>query len=151
MTVVFKEELLRDCLEELKPLLEEHYKEVALYQDKVKLNPDYDRYLMLEDAGNLHTVVAREDGKVVGYYISLVVEHLHYADTVYAHNDVVYLEPGLRHSRVALDMINFAIEKLKEKGVSVVTIHMKTYLPFEDRDWETRECLSPGSRYTTSL
>lgn len=129
--IKFSVESLHDCLEELEPLLKEHHKEIALYQDRVPFNPDYERYLDLEESGELHTVVAREDGKVVGYYMSFLVPHIHYKDTLYAINDVVYLEPRVRHSSIAQHMIEYVEENLKELGVSVITLHMKTYLPFE--------------------
>lgn len=129
--ISIKEESFKDCVEELKPLFEEHYKEVALYQDKVSLNPDYDKYFLLEDSGNLHTVIVREEDKIVGYYISIVTGHIHYMDTLYACNDIVYIDHKYRHSGVAKEMVEFAEKKLKDLGVSVMTVHMKTYLPFE--------------------
>lgn len=131
MSIVIAEESLKECLEELKPLLEEHYKEVALYQDKIDLAPEYDKYAALEDSGNLHTIVVRDSGKVIGYYISFIDTHIHYMNTLYAINDVIYLDPEYRHTSVSSDLLEYAEKSLKEIGVSVITLHMKTYLPFE--------------------
>ena len=64
--VEFKVEYLRDCIEEMKPLLYDHYLEVHAYPDKIPFNPDYDRYLELEKSGVIHLTTARVDGKMVG-------------------------------------------------------------------------------------
>lgn len=130
--ITYAVERLEECLEEVKPLLSKHYEQVAMYQDKVKLNPDYDRYLELCDAGVLHCVVARDDEDVViGYFISMIVPHMHYQDSKYAVNDIVFIEESYRKTKVGLNLFTFAEESLKEQGVSVITIHMKTSLPFD--------------------
>ncbi len=125
-------EKLENCLEELVPLLELHWEEIALHKDKIKLNPDYSRYLVLEQQGVCHTVVVRGNTKqVIGYFISFVVPHLHYSDHLWAMNDIMFLHPDHRGGRTALKMMKFAEARLKELGVSVIQLHMKTDFPFE--------------------
>jgi len=131
MTVEYNVEKLVDCLEEIKPLLESHYKEIAMYQDKIELNPDYDKYLTLCDSGVLHIVTARYEGVLVGYFVSLVLPHLHYQDHMYAANDILFIAPEYRNAKVGLSLFKYAEEALKELGVSVLTVHMKTLLPFD--------------------
>ena len=125
-------EKLEDCLEEMKPILKKHYKEVYLYADKIDLNPDYDSYYLCEKAGLLDTVIAREEGRIVGYFLSFIFKNPHYKDHYFAVNDIIYVEPTLRKTGVALDMVKFAEERLREKGVSVMTISMKANMPFEN-------------------
>ena len=131
MTVEYKVELLEDCLEEIKPLLEDHYKEVAMYQDKIKLSPSYDRYLELEALGIIHTVTARDGENLIGYFISFIQPHMHYQENKYAVNDILFIEESYRNAEVGLGLFKFAEESLKEEGVSVVVIHMKTAVPFD--------------------
>lgn len=131
MSLEYKEELLENCLDELKPYLEKHYKEVGLYQDSIDLNPDYDKYLEMEKLGIIHTVTARDDGKLVGYFISIVTINLHYSDHKYAMNDILYIDEDYRKSGAAMELFAYAEQCLKDMGVSVITIHMKTKLPFD--------------------
>lgn len=129
--ITFQQETLDQSLGEMKPLFEKHYKEIAMYQDKIELNPDYDRYYELEKNGGLQIYTARDDEKLIGYTIYFTNKHLHYKDHLYAANDIIYVDPEYRGSLMAFDLLHFADEQLKELGVSVVTMHMKSYAPFE--------------------
>lgn len=131
MTVVYAVEKVKNCLEEMKPLLQEHYEQVAMYKDKIPLEPDYDKYLDLCDSGILHIVTARDEDKLIGYYISMMVPHIHYSSHKFAVNDILYIDEEYRKTLVGLEMFKFAEKCLKEEGVSVMTIHMKTSLPFD--------------------
>jgi len=115
----------------MKPILRKHYEEVAMYQDKVPLSPDYERYYKLEELGIFHIVTVRDGGKLVGYFLSMITPNLHYSDTLYAVNDILYLDCEYRDAGVGYRMFKFAEDRLKELGVSVIAIHMKTALPFD--------------------
>ena len=80
--ITYQVEKLADCLEEMKPFLQLHWEEVALYKDAIKLNPDYDRYFDLEKRGVLRVAIARDGDKMVGYFLTLTQEHLHYQDHI---------------------------------------------------------------------
>ena len=124
-------EKLNSCLEEMKPFLIKHYEEVAMYKEHIKLNPDYDTYFRLEESGDLVVVIAREEGKLVGYFLSFVMRHPHYKDHLFASNDIIYVDPDNRDFGIGPSMISFAEGCLKERGVSVMVINMKTAKPFE--------------------
>ena len=128
--ITYQEEKLSDILPEMKPLLEEHWEEVAWYKDTIKLNPDYDMYLMMEERGRVHVSTARDDGKLVGYTVNFVAPNPHYSDHVYAVNDIIFLLPEYRHGFTAKGMIDYSEQKLEEMGVSVMTFHMKLANPF---------------------
>lgn len=130
--ITFQEEKIVDCLDEIKPLLEMHWEEVAINKDKIKLNPDYDKYISMEAAGCVYMVTVRDDNLLVGYFISFVVPHMHYKDHLFALNDILFLAPGYRGDYVtATGMFNAAEAQLKRVGVSVINLHMKTAVPFE--------------------
>jgi len=127
----YKIESFNDVIEEMQPLLEAHWKEVAWYQDDIKLNPDRDRYEMLEEMGHLLIVTARdEEGTLHGYNVNFINYHPHYKDHLFAVNDIIYLNPKCRHKSLAVEMIAYTEGILKDMGVSVVTLHMKTDNPF---------------------
>lgn len=141
--ITLQEEKLEDILDELKPLLESHWEEVAWYKEQIELNPDYDRYLCLERAGCLHIVTARDDGELIGYDVSFIMPNMHYSDHTYACNDIIFLLPSYRHGQLAYDMVKHKESLLREKGVSVATYHMKLAHPFtrlmEATGFETQE------------
>ena len=120
-----------DIMEELDLIFDDNWDETGIYQDKVELSPDYEKYLLLEELGALHTVTAREDDKLVGYYISVISPHLHYKEITHAVNDMLYLIKDYRKGRNALNMFKYAEEDLKNKGVSIITIGMRVDKPFD--------------------
>lgn len=129
--IEYNVERITDCLDEIKPLLEKHYEEVAMYQDKIEFNPNYERYEELDELGLLHIVTARDEGVLVGYFVSFLMPNIHYQDHTYAVNDIVYIQEDLRKTKVGLEMFKYAEEQMKDLGVSVMTIHMKTAMPFD--------------------
>tara|TARA_R110000772_G_scaffold64511_2_gene144274 strand:- start:1682 stop:2146 length:465 start_codon:yes stop_codon:yes gene_type:complete len=131
MSNTYQIEKLADVLEEMKPILQKHWEEVALYKDQIALNPDYDKYQSLEEMGALRIATVRSGGKLIGYFISMINPHLHYQDHLYAINDILYLEESFRGADVALELFLFAEEDLKSLGVDVLIIAMKTAKPFD--------------------
>lgn len=89
-------ERAHDCLEELKPLFQPHWEELALDKDKVPLDPDYQAYLEAEDRGELLLVVARDAGKVVGYFVGFVRPHLNYRTCIVLQMAIFWLAPEYR-------------------------------------------------------
>lgn len=129
--IEYSEETVDECLMEIIPLLREHWEEIAWYKDKIKLNPDYGVYYQMEANGILHIVTARDDGKLIGYYISLVTPNPHYKDHFFAVNDILFVLPEYRGGTTAYRMFKYAFDKLTERGASVITIHMKTDAMFD--------------------
>lgn len=129
--ITYTKEKLEDVRGEIEPLLVSHYKEIAMYQDKIELSPDWQKYQTLEDAGVLKIACVRDEGELVGYYICFVLPNPHYSNDLYAMNDIVLIKPQYRNAQVGLKLFQFVEEWMKEEGVSVMTVHMKTSLPFD--------------------
>jgi len=129
--VHYQLETYEEVIEDIKPLLELHYAEVCLYPDKIALNPKYEFYNTLDDAGALRIVTARDEGVLIGYSVFFEMPHPHYQDHIYAQNDIFYVAENYRHTEVAPSLVAKAEEALHGDGVSVITYHMKTYKPFE--------------------
>ena len=117
--ILYHVERLRDIHEELKPLIENHWKEVALNQGTINLNVNWDAFFQMDDDGRLHCSTAREGDKLVGYFVNIIVPHLHYADHLFSHNDAIYVDPSYRK------------EQLTIAGVSVMMINTKMHKPFD--------------------
>ena len=82
--IQMKREHWLDVVEELKVLFPEHWREIAIHQDHIKLDVDYPRYEELARKDALHLVTVRADGQIVGYHLSVVSGHPHYASTLHA-------------------------------------------------------------------
>lgn len=143
--ITYNKEKMFDIMDELDPILEDHYQEVAMYKDKIKYAPDWERYKSLEDTGVLKMVTVRDNGVLVGYYLFIVVVGLHYSEDLYAINDIVLIKKEYRSSKVGLGLFKYVEDWAKDLGVSVMTVHMKTFLPFDSLckglDWDYAERL----------
>lgn len=129
--VSFKQELLNDTRDAATSLLWAHWREVALNKDIIPLDPDWDAYERLEDDGKLRIFTARDGIKLVGYFVVIVSSHLHYKSTLFAENDLIYLDPDYRKGHVAARLIRFAEKCLREDGVTVLMINTKDHRPFD--------------------
>ena len=70
--LTYQEEYFIDVMGECGDLIVSHWKDIALDQDDIKLNPDWDKYRDLADAGVLKITTAREKGNLVGYSVPLI-------------------------------------------------------------------------------
>jgi hypothetical protein len=122
-------ERLQDTLEELKPMFDPHWAELALDQDKVALDPQYGVYLDREAQGQVLLVVLRELGKVVAYFVGFVAPALHYQRCLTLQMDIFWLHPDYRDpdSLTALEahMLSMQLfetvrEEAKRRGVERV-------------------------------
>lgn len=119
-----------DCIEDVASLLTEHWREVAWYKDKMSLSPNWEKYQQLASSESMRIFVARDAGKIVGYSIYFVGHNLHYKNTIVADNDITYIAPEYRHGRTAVDLLNYVNDSLKEGGVSLVSVKMKSDTTF---------------------
>jgi GNAT superfamily N-acetyltransferase len=120
----FQRERASDLWGEITPLLQAHWEEIARYKD-IELAPNVEAYAKLEAAGILHCYTARLAGALVGYFVATVVPSLHYRNSLQAHQDVLFVLPEHRRSRVGVRLIRFAEEQLRQAGVQVVMHHVK--------------------------
>jgi len=129
--ITYQIEQWSDFVGDATPIFYDHWKEVALYQDKIPLSVDDEKYRVMENAGLLHIVTARDDGALVGYFLSIMSVHPHYKEHSYAVNDVLYVVPDGRGSDIAVDMFKFAETELKKLDISVIVLHMKVKKTFK--------------------
>ena len=116
-------------LEQAKDVLYMHWEELALNKDKVYLNPDMNKYVLLQQAGTLFNIVVYKDDIVVGYSIIFLSTHIHYQDHKYANVDIVYVHPEYRHSTIGARLLIATEQLAKDIGASVILHHAKPYVP----------------------
>lgn len=123
-----KEILTDSLLDEMVPLLEAHYNEIAWKKDKIKLSINRGKYLGMQDMGIVKTFTARDGGQLIGYAVFFISTHMHYKDTKFATNDVVYLEPSKRGRGSGALLLEVAERHLVNWGCEVINLHVKNCL-----------------------
>lgn len=127
--VTFRVESWNDIVEEMKPLFELHWQEIALDKGSIKLDPDYEKYAALCNEGVLHVVAARAGSTLVGYHVSFIHPHLHYKSTLTCSPDIFYLRPEYRNGMTGYKLMKFFRDSVKARGVK--RIYMNTKLSID--------------------
>lgn len=115
------------CREELEPLFLQHWEELALNKDKVPLSPDWNRYKFLEDAGILSTIILRDSGKLIGYFVGFIMPHLHYSTSLTYIMDMLYIDPTSRGKNGGLLFMRTMEQEAKRRGVERIILNSKLH------------------------
>ena len=73
----YQQEFLSQVELDIQYLIELHWSEIALNQDNIKLNPDWSEYHSLEEHGKLKIFTARDNDRLVGYFVVIVGNNIH--------------------------------------------------------------------------
>jgi GNAT superfamily N-acetyltransferase len=114
-------------IEEGKPILFEHWEELATYSD-IPLDPDYEAYEAADKNGMLWLYVARLRGEMIGYAPYFVRRHLHYRCLI-ATNDIVLVRKPYRHFGFGTALFDFIEADMVAHGVAVIHTSTKTTHP----------------------
>ena len=122
--LVFQQEFLAEVMDEVDPLLQRHYKEIAHHQD-IELCVDWDAYDAAEGAGFLRIYVARDEETraILGYNVFFVRTNLHYKNSLQASQDVLFIHPDRRG--FGGRFIQWCDEQLRAENVQCVYHHVK--------------------------
>ncbi len=149
--ITFHREPLAQAREEVWPFLHQHWEELALNQDRIKLDVDHAFYDALEKAGALRVYTVREMGRLSGYAVYFVRFHPHYRTKKWASSDILWMERRLRTNRgifrrtwrrlwywlnpqlvratVGARFLAFIEESLRKEGVNVMHTTAKVRHP----------------------
>lgn len=127
--VTFKKETVAFFSEAaMEGLLKRHWEEVAVNKEEFPLDPDFERYRIMEQCGVFHVVVARHKKKMVGYACWLVCPHLHYKTMSHAVSDIFYLDREYRKGWNGVRLFRASEIMLRHIGVQKVSVHYKLSL-----------------------
>jgi hypothetical protein len=124
----FARESSDTVINEIAPLLEAHWAEIAHYPD-IPVNVNYDAYFKFESLNALRIYTVRVGLALVGYAIFQVRPNLHYQSSLQAQQDVLYLCPEHRNGRLGWRFIAWCDAQLQAEGVQVVYQHQKVAHP----------------------
>lgn len=126
-TIVYEDVDAFKFLPELKQLLPLHYEELSITKE-YELEPDYEAYEKMAQAGILRTITCRADGELIGYIIFAVHGHLHYKSCLTAIEDIYFIKKEYRKGRVGIRLFQYAEQVLKERGVNRIIVSTKVHL-----------------------
>jgi len=109
---------------ELWPLLIEHREELTTDKGLMILAPNVEAYRQAEEAGTLFALVARCDGRIVGYSVNFLGQHLHYSGLTVAQNDVLFVTRSAR-ATTGLRLLTATRKAAAAHGAQVMTWHAK--------------------------
>lgn len=151
MRVTFALERMQDVQYEMEDLLPGHWQEVARDKDVIRLDPDWAQYFAMENAGGVHMVVARAEGRMVGYAVYFVRPHLHYRSSLSAICDVYFLKPEFRAGRTGIQLFREAERTLKARGVQKIFTGTKVRTAAGERGDKSRIFEHLGYELTEKL
>lgn len=114
-------------LEEVKPMLDLHYEELALNRDKVPLSPQYEEYLRRDALGMVVTITLRNDGQLVGYWIGFKAPGLHYSTCLTLHMDIFFVHPDYRDGSAGIKLFKAMEKEAKRQGVQRLFVGSKVH------------------------
>lgn len=121
--VIQRERFSASLVDELTPLLNAHYAEVSPHPH-IPIDPDIDRYILLEEAGILRVYIARVGGEVAGYLSVVVGPSLHSRHSLRATQDVLYVSESYRDATLGPRLLHYVEGDLKKIGVAVIHHHV---------------------------
>jgi hypothetical protein len=129
--ILYQREFCEEFIPEIESILPLHYKELALDQDDVVLDPNYDEYRVLEAAGFLHIFTARKDGELIGYILGTIKGHIHYNSTIHYVNDIYYLKQEHRNTGTGFRFFQAHEKELQRLGVKRIVTFTKCHQSHE--------------------
>jgi GNAT superfamily N-acetyltransferase len=119
-------------LEEVKPLLQQHWDELALHKDRVPLDPQYGVYRSRDADGAILLVTVREAGALVGYFVGFVAPGLHYQTCLTLQMDIFWVHPDHRGSGAGWMLFKTVEAEARRRGVQRMFVGSKLH---KDASW----------------
>jgi GNAT superfamily N-acetyltransferase len=105
-----------------------HWAELAVNQDHIKLDCDYERYQKLDDMGMLYVLTARSESRLIGYVVCFLITHMHYKSSgMFALADMYFLLPEYRKGGCGAKMLMAMEQDLKKMGVTQAHMSCKVH------------------------
>lgn len=105
--ITYARETFDEVIDDIKPLLIEHWEELAAFPD-IPLDPDYEFYRLANARDLIRIYTARKDGELIGYGIFIINRsNPHYMQIKMAISDIVLVRKEHRKSGVGMGLYDF--------------------------------------------
>jgi GNAT superfamily N-acetyltransferase len=125
--ITFQEETYDEVFKEMTEIFPTHWKELALDQEQVPLDPQYEVYRDREKAGQLLVLTIRKDSVMVGYFIGFVCPALHYKTCLTCTMDIFYVHPDHRGGSLGVKLFTRVKDICKSRGVKKIVVGSKMH------------------------
>ena len=122
-SVQFAIEPFKKAYADAAPLMILHWNEIARNKGLMTLNPDVERYEAIEQ--KLLLITARSEGKLVGYFLWIMVNHMHYKHVSVAEEDLHFLLPEFRRGMTGYKFVKAACAAAIDKGAQLLIMREK--------------------------
>jgi hypothetical protein len=128
--ITFQKEAPMPFADEAMQLFKNHYDEIAERTDVIELDPNMEQYdvLFKKDMLEIHTI--RDDGKLIGYSLWFITNHIHYKKSITASSDVLYISPNYRKGMLGYKFIKWTTEEIKKRNPQRIIFHVKPFLDY---------------------
>ena len=121
-----REEKWEEAVKEVAALVPAHWQEFSYFPDAAAMDIDWAMYRRYHEAGALHCLTARRDGRIVGYHPHVVRRHNHRrSDVLFSQDIVLYVAPGPNRVLLLDGLVRYSLDYLRRIGVKVVTMRSK--------------------------
>jgi GNAT superfamily N-acetyltransferase len=139
MIATFQREAWSKCEAEIQAMVKDHWSEIALDRDRIKLDIDYELYRKADIDGRLFLFTVRERGALIGYYVAFVYPHPHYRSTLFSLMDSYFILPRYRKGPVGIDLFRKMEDAMRTLGVqsmiATTKLHHNVAPIFERLEW----------------
>jgi GNAT superfamily N-acetyltransferase len=120
--ISYQVEKWSSAVEEMRPLWEQHYSEIAYDQAEIPFFLNEAFYLAAETSGILLFVTVRDNGKLIGYSKNLLSRHPHHASSLFCFNDSYFILPEYRQGWIGVHLFRYAEDRMREAGVKKAVV-----------------------------
>ena len=110
---------------DIRALHELHYNETETLYLEIPFDPDYQRYIASEQAGQFVVFTVRKRGCMVGYLQYYVFRDMHSQKAYTAREDALFLRKSVRGKNIAPALLRYAEHCLKQLGCRYVGMSSK--------------------------
>lgn len=115
---------------DIRSVVDAHWQELAVLKSRIKLDVDWQHYRDCHTRGILQVTTARLDnGKLAGYWISIVNIHPHYRETVCAFQDSYFLLQDYRKAEIGIALMLEMQKNVKAMGAVCMIGSDKEHMP----------------------
>ena len=126
--ITFQEETYKTIISypQFVPLLMENWGETEIFNMTKKLAPKLSIYKSLADQNILKLYSVKDDDILVGYFVSFIMPHQHYADVIVAETDTFFISEKYRKGLLGYKFLQYVVKNLKQKvGIIFLTMNVK--------------------------
>lgn len=140
VNLTFQSERWPEIFDELQRLVPIQWREIALDQQEIPLDPDWQRYAEWDRTGNLAITTVRDNGVLAGWHISMIGLHPHYQTTLFGMQDLYYVLPEYRRfPTVGMRLFMAMEDAMRKHGVKEIIGNTKAHFDksplFERLGW----------------